>query len=78
VLQKIASLKDIRQPTLVFNGVHDEMIPIRNSYWLSENLPNAVLLTFPDSGHGAIFQYAEAFARQAMAFLAADGPSAPG
>lgn len=32
------------------NGVRDEMIPVRNSYWLSENLPNAVLLTYPDAG----------------------------
>ena len=31
------------QPTLVVNGVHDEMIAVRNFYWLSENLPNAVL-----------------------------------
>ncbi len=27
----------------------DHAIPVRNSYWLSENLPNAVLLTNPDS-----------------------------
>jgi pimeloyl-ACP methyl ester carboxylesterase len=39
---RFASLKTIRQPTLVVNGVHDEMIPVRNSYWLGENLPNAV------------------------------------
>jgi pimeloyl-ACP methyl ester carboxylesterase len=34
---------NIRQPVLVVNGVHDEMILISNPYWLSENLPNAVL-----------------------------------
>ena len=35
------------------NGVRrilDEMIPIANSYRLVENLPNAVLLVYPDSG----------------------------
>jgi hypothetical protein len=32
-----------------------EMIVVRNSYWLSENLPNAVLMTYPDSGHGSLF-----------------------
>jgi pimeloyl-ACP methyl ester carboxylesterase len=75
--ERFAALKNIGQQTLVFNGIHDEMIPVRNSYWLSEHLPNAVLLTFPDSGHGSIFQFAPAFTRQAAAFLTADGPFAP-
>jgi pimeloyl-ACP methyl ester carboxylesterase len=42
---RFADLKGIRQPTLVINGTLDDMIPVRNSYWLSENLPNAVLLS---------------------------------
>jgi len=75
--ERFASLRTIGQPTLVVNGVHDAMIPVRNSYWLSENLSNAVLLTFPDSGHGSIFQFSQAFTRQATAFLAADGAFAP-
>lgn len=74
---RFAVLKGIHQPTMVVNGVHDEMIPVRNSYWLSENLPNAVLLTYPDSGHGSIFQFHESFTRQAAAFLASDSPFAP-
>jgi pimeloyl-ACP methyl ester carboxylesterase len=74
---RFAALKDIRQPTLVINGVHDEMIPVCNSYWLSENLPNAVLLTYPDSGHGSLFQFHESFTRQAASFLASDSPYAP-
>lgn len=74
---RFAVLKGIRQPTLVVNGVHDEMIPVRNSYWISENLPNAVLLTYPDSGHGSLFQFHESFTRQAAAFLTSDSPYAP-
>jgi len=74
---RFAGLKVIPQPTLVVNGIHDEMIPVRNSYWLGENLPNAVLLTFPDSGHGSIFQWHEAFTRQTLAFLASDSTFAP-
>ena len=74
---RFATLKDIRQPTLVVNGVLDEMIPVRNSYWLAENLPNAVLMTYPDSGHGSLFQFHESFARQATAFLASDSVAAP-
>jgi pimeloyl-ACP methyl ester carboxylesterase len=75
--ERFASLKSICQPTLVINGVHDDMIPVRNSYWLSENLPNAVLLTYPDSGHGSLFQFPESFTRQAAAFLTSDSPFAP-
>src|SRR5262245_4827724 len=60
-----ADLKNVAQPTLVVNGVHDEMIPVSNSYRLSENLPNAMLLTYPDSGHGSLFQFHESFNRQA-------------
>ena len=75
--QRFAGLKTLRLPTLVVNGVHDEMIPVRNSYWLSENLPNAVLLTYPDSGHGSLFQFHESFTRQAAGFLASDSAAAP-
>jgi pimeloyl-ACP methyl ester carboxylesterase len=75
--ERFATLKGIRQPTLVVNGVHDQMIPVRNSYWLSENLPNAVLMTYPDAGHGSLFQFHESFAHQAREFLASDSPFAP-
>jgi pimeloyl-ACP methyl ester carboxylesterase len=37
--ERFADLKGITQPTLVVNGVHDELIPVRNSYWLAEHLP---------------------------------------
>ena len=75
--ERFASLRGIRQPTLVVNGVHDEMVPVSNSYFLSENLPNAVLLTYPDSGHGSLFQFHDSFTRHAAAFLASDSPFAP-
>ena len=75
--QRFANLKDIPHPTLVVNGIYDEMIPIQNSYWLSANLPNAVLLTYPDSGHGSLFQFHESFTRQSAAFLATDSKFAP-
>ena len=59
------------------NGVYAEMIPVGNSYWLSENLPNAVLLVYPDSGHGSLFQFHESFTRHAAAFLSSDSQYAP-
>jgi pimeloyl-ACP methyl ester carboxylesterase len=75
--RRFADLTGIGQPALVVNGVHDEMIPVRNSYWLSANLPNAVLLTFPDSGHGSLFQFHVAFTGQVARFLAANAAEAP-
>jgi pimeloyl-ACP methyl ester carboxylesterase len=74
---RLAELKKIHQPTLVVNGVYDEMIPVANSYWLSAHLPNAVLLTYPDSAHGSLFQFHESFTRQAASFLASDSVFAP-
>jgi pimeloyl-ACP methyl ester carboxylesterase len=67
--ERFAELQKIHQQVLVATGVRDAMIPVRNSYFLGENLPNAVLVTFPDSGHGALFQYHDSFARLAIAFL---------
>jgi pimeloyl-ACP methyl ester carboxylesterase len=69
---RFAGLATIRQPTLVVNGVHDQMIPVANSFRLAEHLPNAVLLVYPDAGHGSLFQFHESFARHASAFLASD------
>jgi pimeloyl-ACP methyl ester carboxylesterase len=71
---RFADLKRIHQPTLVVNGTYDEMIPVSNSYRLSENLPNAMLLVYPDAGHGSFFQYHESFTRHAAAFLTSDSP----
>ena len=75
--ERFAALKTIRQPTLIVNGIHDEMIPVRNSYWLGENLANAVLMTYPDSGHGSLFQFHESFTRQAGEFLDSKSAAAP-
>ena len=75
--ERFAKLRKISQPCLVVSGVFDTLIPVRNSYLLSEHLPNAVLLTYPDSGHGSLFQFHESFTRQAAAFLASDSQFAP-
>jgi pimeloyl-ACP methyl ester carboxylesterase len=75
--ERFSDLKKIRHPTLVVNGVLDEMIPVQNSYWLSAHLPNAVLLTYPDSGHGSLSQFHGSFTRQTKAFLASESEFAP-
>ena len=75
--ERFAKLRKISQPCLVVSGVFDILIPVRNSYFLSEHLPNAVLLTFPDSGHGSLFQFHESFVSHAAAFLASESEFAP-
>ena len=67
--KRFEKLRRIRQPTLVVNGVFDNMIPVRNSYALGEHLPKAMLLTYPDAGHGSLFQFHDSFVRQASLFL---------
>jgi pimeloyl-ACP methyl ester carboxylesterase len=67
--ERFSKLRQITQPCLVANGVFDNMIPVRNSYMLGEHLPNAMLLTFPDAGHGSLFQFHKSFVRHASMFL---------
>ena len=64
-----AELKKITQPVLVTNGNNDTMIPTVNSFALSAHLPNAQLIIYPDSGHGALFQHAGAFTSHVSEFL---------
>jgi pimeloyl-ACP methyl ester carboxylesterase len=67
--ERFGKLRRITQPCLVVNGVFDIMIPVTNSYFLTEHLPNATLLVYPDAGHGSLFQYHDSFVRQARVFL---------
>ncbi len=68
-----ADLKKITQPALVINGNNDIMIPTVNSFTLSAHLPNAQLIIYPDSGHGALFQHAGAFTSHVSEFLDRSG-----
>src|SRR5579862_2251104 len=62
-------LRAITQPTLVFNGSDDIVVPTLNSYVLQQNLPNAELILFPDSNHGSHLQFTEQFNRYATDFV---------
>jgi pimeloyl-ACP methyl ester carboxylesterase len=64
-----ALLRAIRQPTLVVSGSHDTMLPANNAYVMFKELSNAQLILYPDSGHGAPFQYHELFVSHARIFL---------
>ena len=67
--ERYGRLKEIKQPTLVFNGVDDVMIPTINSYILAEHLPDAQLVMYPDASHGAASQHADFFVEHARLFL---------
>jgi pimeloyl-ACP methyl ester carboxylesterase len=67
--ERFAELKNITQPTLVVNGNHDAMVPTINSFTLSQHVPNAQLIIYPDSGHGSQFQYPDLFLSHARMFL---------
>ena len=62
-------LAGIRQPTLVVAGSHDIVFYTVNDVALQQRLPNAQLVIYPDSNHGAIYQYPDLFLKQARLFL---------
>lgn len=65
-----AVLKSIDQPTLIVHGSDDTMFPAVNAYEMFKHMSNATLIIYPDSAHGALFQYPETFASHVELFLA--------
>ncbi|MFJ9713260.1 alpha/beta fold hydrolase [Streptomyces sp. NPDC101234] len=65
-----AELEAIKHPVLYANGVDDVMMPAHLSYVAVQHLDNATLVLYTHSGHGFLFQYAEAFSKQVANFLA--------
>ena len=63
-------LGQLQQPVLVANGQFDRMVHAYNSYVMAQRLPSAKLVLYPDAGHAFLFQHAQAFAADVLAFLA--------
>jgi len=66
---KNSILEAIRQPVLVVSGSDDTMLPDGNAYFMFKHLKNAQLILYPDSGHGALFQYSTLFVDHVVLFL---------
>jgi pimeloyl-ACP methyl ester carboxylesterase len=64
-----ALLKSITQQVLVVQGSNDTMLDTKNSVAMFNTLAHAQLVLFPDSSHGSIFQYHDAFVNTANYFL---------
>ncbi len=64
-----ADLSKVLQPALVANGDSDRMVPSQNTFDLAHRLPNSELVIYPDSGHGAVFQFHADFVPRALEFL---------
>jgi pimeloyl-ACP methyl ester carboxylesterase len=62
-------LKTITQPVLIAQGEEDIPVPVDNAINLSKYIPNARLITYPDAGHAAVFQYHDDFIQEASSFL---------
>lgn len=68
--KKPADLSKVYHPVLVANGDSDRMVPSKNTHDLARRLPNSQLIIYPDSGHGAVFQFHADFVSEALEFLA--------
>lgn len=64
-----ADLSRIHQPVLVANSDSDRMVPSINTYDLAQRPPNSELIIYPDSGHGAVFQFHADLVAKALEFL---------
>jgi pimeloyl-ACP methyl ester carboxylesterase len=68
---RYATLRNIKHPTLVVHGTRDIVVLPINAFILAEHLPDAQLIMYPDSNHGAMYQHAEVFLKHAKLFLGA-------
>ncbi len=44
-------------------------VPTENSYDMHAKIENSKLIIYPNASHGSIFQYADEFSKELIAFL---------
>jgi pimeloyl-ACP methyl ester carboxylesterase len=62
-------IEQIRQPVLVICGNEDRMTPLRQSQFLAEHIPGAMLKTIPDAGHMVMLEKPQPVADILLGFL---------
>jgi pimeloyl-ACP methyl ester carboxylesterase len=66
---RYSTLNDMTHPTLIVHGNKDIVVPPINALILAELLPNAQLIVYSDSSHGAQYQHAKIFLEHVELFL---------
>ena len=66
---RYATLHNMKHPTVVVHGNKDIVVLPINAFILAVHLPDAQLIMYPDSNHGAQYQHAELFLKHAKLFL---------
>ena len=66
---RYSTLESITHPTLIVHGNKDIVVAPINALILAERLPNAQLIVYSDSSHGAQYQHARIFLEHLKLFL---------
>ena len=66
---RYAMLETIEQKTLIIHGNKDIVVQPVNALILAERLPDAQLVVYPEASHGAQYQHASLFLKQANLFF---------
>jgi pimeloyl-ACP methyl ester carboxylesterase len=66
---RYATLKNVTHPALIVHGNKDVVVAPINALILAEHLPNAQLIVYSDSSHGAQYQHAKVFLEHVKLFL---------
>lgn len=66
---RYSTLSQIAHPALIVHGNKDIVVQPINALILAQHLPNAQLIMYPDSKHGAQYQHAGLFLQHAKLFL---------
>jgi pimeloyl-ACP methyl ester carboxylesterase len=65
----LIEIKKIKNPVLIVHGENDLPVSVQNAENMAQNLDQAELVIFPDSGHASFYQYHDTFVAKAIEFL---------
>lgn len=65
----LTEIKKIKNPVLIVHGENDLPVSVQNAKNMAQNLDQAELVIFPDSGHASFYQYHDMFVGKALEFL---------